>query len=231
MSRYYLSKVELNPRKREARKLLSSSQAMHAAVESSLPPSARTVGERILWRLDRYGQRTDLYVVTPEEPDFTHLVEQAGWQSARDRGWQSRPYGRFLEALEEGQLWAFRLTANPTHSGRASDRSLKTFGHVTVAQQTKWLLERAEKNGFGIMSDPGGQPAVEVIARGELKFRRKGSPGLVTISQATYEGVLRVADPSVLRTVLVHGIGRAKAYGCGLMTLASLPGTSGHDVG
>ena len=42
----------------------------------------------------------------------------------------------------------------------------------------------------------------------------------VTINRTVYEGVARVTDPDALRRALVAGIGRSKAYGCGLMTLA-----------
>ena len=43
----------------------------------------------------------------------------------------------------------------------------------------------------------------------------------MTLSTALFEGVLRVEDPAVLRTALVSGIGPAKGYGCGLLTLAA----------
>jgi CRISPR system Cascade subunit CasE len=36
----------------------------------------------------------------------------------------------------------------------------------------------------------------------------------------TYEGRLRIDDVDKVRTVLTTGLGKAKAYGCGLMTLA-----------
>ena len=220
---YYLSRVELNARKRGARQLLMSPQAMHAAVESSLPPSARRVGERFLWRVDRYGARNDLYVVSPGAPDFTHVVEQAGWVVEGDVGWLSRPYDRLLDRLEAGQLWAFRLAANPTHMGRAPDGSMKRFGHVTAQQQLDWLLVRAERHGFSIPVETDGIPALEIIARHTLRFARGRSERKVTINQAVYEGVLRAEDPESLRFGLTQGIGRAKAYGCGLMTLAPLP--------
>ena len=54
------------------------------------------------------------------------------------------------------------------------------------------------------------------------KFPRKGKT--VTISKVTYEGLLEVRQADALRSVLTDGIGRAKAYGCGLLTLASVTG-------
>jgi CRISPR system Cascade subunit CasE len=42
----------------------------------------------------------------------------------------------------------------------------------------------------------------------------------VTVTRVTYDGRLRVVDPDALRRTLTAGLGKAKAYGCGLMTLA-----------
>lgn len=228
MTEYYLSRIELNARKRGARKLLTSPQAMHAAVEASLPLSAREPGKRFLWRVDRHEVRNDLYVVSPGSPDFTHIVEQAGWQSDNRNDWTSKPYDRLLNQLEEGQIWAFRLSANPTHIGRTSDGTAKRFAHVTVNQQVEWLVgkpeqggpSRAERNGFRIAEEVGRGPAVELVGRSDLTFSRGGAGRQVTIRQAVYEGVLVVSDVHRLRQALTEGIGRAKAYGCGLMTLA-----------
>lgn len=218
---YYLSRLEINTRKREARRLLMNPQAMHAAVESALPPSVRVPGNRFLWRVDRNGPHASLYAVSPGAPDFTHLVEQAGWQRAGHEGWVSRPYSGLLDRLEMEQQWVFRLAANPVRMGRTADGKRKRFGHVTAAQQLQWLLDRAEKNGFTIPLEANGFPAAEVIARSQDRFVKSGGTR-ITLSRAVFEGVLRVADPDALRRALTHGIGRAKAYGCGLMTLAPL---------
>ena len=226
MTNYYLSRVDLNARRQGARKLMLSPQAMHAAVESSLPPSARVPGERFLWRLDTSGVRNELFVVSPGEPDFTHIVEQAGWATSDTKGWVSRPYNRLLDRLAEGQLWAFRLAANPVRMGKAPDGKRQRFGHVTAVQQLEWILKRCEPNGFEIPLETGGEPALELIDRGTLRFRRAPNSPPVTITKAVYEGVLRVKDPQLLRDALVRGIGRARAYGCGLMTLAPI-GTAG----
>ncbi|MGO4759027.1 type I-E CRISPR-associated protein Cas6/Cse3/CasE, partial [Streptomyces sp. 2MCAF27] len=42
----------------------------------------------------------------------------------------------------------------------------------------------------------------------------------VTLTAVTFDGRLRVTDPDALRRTLTSGLGKAKAYGCGLMTLA-----------
>ena len=49
----YLSRMYLNPQRRQGRALLASPQKMHAAVLSSFPPIPVESDERVLWRLDR----------------------------------------------------------------------------------------------------------------------------------------------------------------------------------
>lgn len=225
----FLTKMPLNPRRRGTRRLLGSPQALHAAVLAGFADARPTDGGRILWRLDTYGQhRIVLYTTSPEKPDFTHLVEQAGWPTTE--AWQTRDYSALLSSLQLGQQWQFRLTANPVRSGRKENwSSTKPLGHVTVQQQEQWLLDRAPRLGFrlvpsGTKVDGDVEPDLAVVDRRTRRFTRQGHP--VTISMATYAGHLEITDVTELRRALTFGIGRAKAYGCGLLTLAK-PSRSG----
>ena len=220
----FLSRCEINPARRGARKLLGSPQALHAAVRYAFPSVGDVpVGGRALWRLDSDGHRHVLYTVSPQAPDFSHIVEEAGWPATT--GWESRDYGGFLSGLRAGQVWAFRLAANPVHSARRSPSGeTQRFGHVTALQQQEWLLNRCGTWGFEIPDALVGtgadepQRAVLVRERAVQTFRR--GDGRVTVSTAVFEGRLRVVDAEALRAALTAGMGHAKAYGCGLMTLA-----------
>lgn len=129
-------------------------------------------------------------MVSPEGPDFTSSVEPAGWPGA-DNPTRTADYGRFLDRLEAGQQWAFRLTANPVTMtlDRARNKKVRV-PHVTVTQQTKWFTDRAEANGFsarGVLIDDHRQ----------LEFLRNKTT--VTLASASYRGTIRVADPALLR--------------------------------
>ena len=52
---------------------------------------------------------------------------------------------------------------------------------------------------------------------------------IVTIRAVVFEGILKVTDAELFRSALASGIGPAKAYGCGLLTLAPVSGLH-HDV-
>ncbi|MER5466458.1 type I-E CRISPR-associated protein Cas6/Cse3/CasE [Streptomyces sp. NPDC002668] len=208
---------------------------------------------RVLWRLDHNaGAEVMLYVVSPARPDLTHLVEQAGWPAAAadpdTPGWQSKPYEAFLDRVAAGDTWAFRLTANPVHHiRRKDDEPRKRTAHLTPVHQMAWLLDRQERCGFRILEKPdskrllpggtthskhqhhGDRYELNVRDRRDLAFdksrdqnaSRRRPVSLVTV---TFDGRLEVIDPEALRRTLTQGLGKAKAYGCGLMTLAPLHG-------
>lgn len=250
----YLTRVYLNPYRRGCRHLVSSLQRLHAAVLASFPPGVlQTEGEgRVLWRLDRPNDNrrasrsagTDaspglcLYISSPAAPDPAALVEQAGYET--EGGVVVKKLDDFLATLEENQVWGFRITVNPTYRRTDDDGRKRLLGHVTVAQQTQWLLDRAEVNGFQIpmSAEVGGDlPVLEnevgervdgrnllvslVDRRVENFVRVKGEDKRpVTLKLATFQGTLKVTDPRALRSALANGIGRAKGYGAGLLTLA-----------
>lgn len=215
----YLSRIALNTRRKSTMTTLASSQKLHAAVESSFPPSAEKVG-RNLWRIDRLGNALYLLVLSNRKPDFSHIVEQFGWPGAEQK-WETQNYTPLMERIETGQRWQFRLRANPVHSVKqAGDLQTqehikrgKVYAHVTVQQQEQWLLDRAANYGFSIQ-----EGSFRVVQQEVRKFKRDSNR--VTLGIATFEGILEVADATLFLHTLTCGIGRAKAYGCGLLTIA-----------
>ncbi|MBW3069572.1 MULTISPECIES: type I-E CRISPR-associated protein Cas6/Cse3/CasE [unclassified Actinomyces] len=221
----FLTKIDLDPSRRLARKYLGSPQVMHAVVMKAAGVDAVGGAGRVLWRADP-GASTSLYLLTPSEPDCTQIVSEAGVLGSQAR---TLDYSPFLEQLDSGQLWAFRLAANPSRSvAQGPGKRGKRYGHVTVEQQRQWLVSRTPNYGFELVPAEGydGEAAQSVVVvRRERPIFNRQRPDAevrdrVTINRTVYEGVLHVTDPDRLRHALVAGIGRSKAYGCGLMTLA-----------
>ena len=75
-----------------------------------------------------------------------------------------------------------------------------------------WLEKKAEKNGFKLLS---------VTAEGyqQHHFKKRG----IKISTLDFNGVLEVTEPELfIQKALYKGIGPAKAFGCGLLSLARI---------
>lgn len=251
----YLSRIRLNPLREKSRLLLASPHAMHGAVMYGIPDAPTE--QRILWRVDADDPRRPvLFVLTATRPDWSHLVEQAGWPGADGEHATIRDYAPLLAQIATGREFAFRLTANPvqntsapvkpsaTQRERAAEAKRRSFrmGHRTADQQLGWFLSRTERWGFevptartdspapGLPSDDDGKSPqtpreVRIVARARRSFRKKGAEGKpVVLHTATFEGRLRITNADAFTERLLGGIGPAKSYGCGLLTLAPLPG-------
>ncbi|MFE3110613.1 type I-E CRISPR-associated protein Cas6/Cse3/CasE [Kitasatospora indigofera] len=232
-----LTRVFLNPLRPGAQKLLGSPQAMHAAVAGAT--ALYDDPGRSLWRLDADSpHRPALLVLTQVEADFTHIVEQAGWPDVAAGKPQGRDCGGLLSRIEVGQQYQFRVTANPAQavapqpsgvaaegagdglSGESRGRG-KVLGHRTATHQRRWFLERTTRWGFEVLgTGAGGEPDMRIIRSERLSFGKDKGAQRVTLQTATFEGLLTVTEPKVLVDALTVGVGRARAYGCGLLTLA-----------
>lgn len=209
-----LTRVQINPARRGGRKLLTDPQAMHAAVRASFPPDLDDSTARVLWRADKRQHDHVLYIVGPEKPTGNHLVEQAGWET---RPAESADYQHFLDTLMIGQHWHFELVANPTYSEFEKGKRGKVRAHVSAEHQLNWLHKKATQAGFEV-------DTAAITERWTDHFHRSKQDGKnsrpVRIAKARFTGTLRVTDAAKLRTALTQGIGRARGYGCGLLTLA-----------
>lgn len=191
-------------------RLLSSPEFVHGAVEQGFLGAQ----QRKLWRLDWLSGQCCLLVLSQQKPEFGELVHKYGFPD-RQPLWEQKDYDRLLSRLKEGQTWRFRLKANPVRSVKQEgEKRGKPMAHVTPQQQKQWLLERAEKAGFVLLPDE-----FEVMNTQWMRFYKAGGK-LVSLRTASFEGVLRISDPAALCDTLTQGLGRAKAYGCGLLTLA-----------
>lgn len=214
-----MTRILLNPATRGGRKLLTQPQAMHAAVRACFPPDIDEDDTRVLWRVDQVDHMHSLLLVGPERPDPTPIVEQAGWAT---RPGETADYDRLLSQLVTGQDWAFRLVANPVRSlPTEQGRRGKVVPHVTPSQQLSWLVDKSTGHGFTLLEAEDGSPSAVVTGREDLRFAKgSGARHLVTLRTARFEGQLRITDVDLMRETLRKGIGRARAYGCGMLTIA-----------
>ncbi|MFC0863424.1 type I-E CRISPR-associated protein Cas6/Cse3/CasE [Sphaerimonospora cavernae] len=245
----YLSRIRINPLRAQSRAMLASPRVMHAYVCAGVP--ATPDSERILWRLDvDNSHRPLLFVLTRSKPDWSHLVEAAGWPDADGEHFAIGDYTALLAKVTIGREFAFRLTASPIQNTNrpdkptpaqaeriaAGDRRSFRLAHRTATAQLGWLLDRTVRHGFEIppartdppitdLTDDKAAPApdVRLIARNRQAFTKGDRGKQIILHTATFEGRLRVTDTALLASALLGGIGPSKAYGCGLLTLAPLP--------
>lgn len=208
----YLSRLILNLRSRYVRTDLARPYEMHRTLMHAFPDGLTEGVERVLYRLEtqpRTGMPM-LLVQSKLAPDWAQLP--LGYLLA-DPEWQNPQVKEVQLSFQAGQLLAFRLMANPTkRMSRSLSKGIeksKRVGLYDPAEQLAWLDRKAEAHGFQVISAiPNPRPP--------LKDRQH----LLEFLNIQFDGLLRVVDPAQLSEAVVNGIGSAKAFGCGLLSLA-----------
>jgi CRISPR system Cascade subunit CasE len=211
----FLSRVAIDTNNRQKIRDLTHLGAYHAWVEQSFPEEVSSgVRSRKLWRIDRIKHQDFLLIVSQQKPNI-QCLEKYGVIGTG----QTRDYDTFLNTLEINQVMRFRATLNPIksiHTDNDQQKRGKVVPHITVEQQLNFLFDQSIKHGFKVEAD---QVVITERKFEPLKKRHRDS---VKISKVTYEGVLTITDLELFREVLINGLGKKKAYGCGLITV--IPG-------
>lgn len=242
----YLSRVLLNPARPQTRRLFADPQLLKAKILGDF--ARQPVEERVLWRLGHvtvagHLVQGELLILTQSRQTWMGLVEQFGYPGSDGGEPAVRDYAPLLGLVASGREFAFRVRVNPVqntvnleHPNKSEatryardnhSRSLRV-AHRTSAAQTDWFLKRTEKWGFVVPDSTSGAPDCRLVERERLDFSKGGSGGhRVRIGTATFEGRLRVTDVDRFTAALLSGVGPAKGYGCGLLTLAGLKNAVG----
>lgn len=208
----YLSRVPLDLSKRKTQKALASPNLFHGAVEEAFSEKQK----RNLWRIDTVQGKTYLLILSNEKPNLAYIVAQFG--NVESLG-ETKEYDRLLARIEEGSVWRFRLVANPVRSVSQGAGRGKVTAHTTEKFQLEWLNRKAEKGGFHIVPD-----SVCITECGWKIFYKQKEKKRVRLLSVTFEGKLRVENVELFKNTLFQGIGREKAYGMGLLTIARIGG-------
>ncbi|MFC4564846.1 type I-E CRISPR-associated protein Cas6/Cse3/CasE [Nocardiopsis mangrovi] len=224
----YLSRLPVNTASRAFRRDFADVQQMHRTLMSVLPevvtgePARRE--HRLLWRIDPTDTGYALLVQTLTPPVWDRLPE--GYLAGEA---QTRSMDGALKAIAPGRALAMRLIANPTRIVRDPSAPKEERGKRVPLrdpeQQLGWLARKGEQHGFVVPAGADGAMAVNVTPcppvvgyKGDGRRRDK-----ITISAVRYDGRLVVTDADAFTEAVRSGIGRAKAYGCGLVSLAPIP--------
>lgn len=107
--------------------------------------------------------------------------------------------------------YRFKVIVNPTRRDNVSGRLVPVKGRALIAE---WFTARAMASwGFQVAEDSLQVDRVEV-----LQFKDK-QQNAVTMAQAHLQGRLRVTDRTSFHRSFCQGIGRGRAFGCGLLQI------------
>ena len=205
---------------------------------------------QILWQLfadDPDAQRDFLYHQVLESGHLKYYLVSKRAPKDPTGVWtiaQPKPY---TPKLAPGQTLIFTLRANPVitttgQNGRKQRHDVvmhekKRMGfnqlsaherpplsHLIQTSCSGWLQARGHQNGFSV--NPAGVN-VEGYRQHTIFIKRKERP--VRYSTVDLAGTLTVTDPEKFTQALYQGLGKSKAFGCGLLLVKPLPANTPSD--
>ena len=124
----------------------------------------------------------------------------------------------FEPCFHDGEWLAFRVLANPTVK-----RDGKRLGLYKADEQLEWLKRKAEIGGFAVASVTV-QPAGNLTTWKNTEDTDKAMQ--MHFCAAQYDGSLQVRDAQTFAETFRSGLGSAKGFGFGLLSLARMPASS-----
>lgn len=241
----YLSRALLNPLSRAVRADIADVEDLHRTIMRAFPDGAGPHPRQahgVLFRVDEAVQRGRfvLLVQSATRPDFTRLPEGYFLDIQADLGFDEpssienpavREVGGERARIGAGDRFRFRLRANPTRridTKSGEDGKRRNGKRVELrdgASRLDWLRRKAMAGGFELCGaeDGAGAGDVSVVEERKLTDRRARASDKrqgLTLAPVLFEGRLRVTDADRFREALAAGIGPAKAYGFGLLSIA-----------
>jgi len=220
----YLSRLILNPRSRRVQRELAEPYEMHRSIMHAFRDDLQDGEERILWRVDEHPRLgLTLLVQSWDVPDWSWLVEDGarGYLLPID---EPNPAGKPFDLNPTvGQVLSFRLRANPTKRlGKSAEYDKgKRVGIYDEEDQLAWLASKGEQHGFRVLQ-------VQVSRGGKMEhekaIERDGKVHKLELLSVQFDGLLQVTDPDKLIQAIQTGIGSAKGFGFGLLSLAPARG-------
>jgi CRISPR system Cascade subunit CasE len=219
MTGFVITKATLSPKARGIGALLCE-QADGDGGHRLMWTLFQDVHDGPAWRqfLFRKSDERTYFIVSSSTPEDPHEL----WQLA-PKPYDPRPI--------EGRRYSFLLRANPAIAARQGDRSSLRADAVMHAKRASkasgspwgreqeadaalaWLFKR--EAALGVRFD---KEECEANAYAQVRIQRKDGRS-IRFSSVDYRGRLVVVDPDKLTKALLTGIGKARAFGCGLMLI------------
>lgn len=121
----------------------------------------------------------------------------------------------FRPVVKPDQALRFRLRANPTTRIKATG---KREGILNTEDQITWLKKKGAQGGFTILDVSAVN---EGISRDKMK-RSENIGHTTSMLSVRFDGILRITDKETFIETLHSGIGSAKGFGFGLLSVAPL---------
>jgi CRISPR system Cascade subunit CasE len=207
MNELVLSALAIDPRQTAPRNDLKNSAGMHRRVmslfDSGLGGTPRSA-LNVLYRLETHQNGPRLLIQSTTEPNTSTLAN--GYSLVG-----STLMGRLAEQLVIDTVIRYRIVANATKKIAAGDHRGKRVA-LNSHDTNIWWANKAAESGLDLIEAPTLHP--------ETTIGRDATDGVITIRPWRIDGHATVVNPEKTVAAIHSGLGRGKAYGCGLLSVA-----------
>ncbi|MFJ8477675.1 type I-E CRISPR-associated protein Cas6/Cse3/CasE [Kitasatospora sp. NPDC094011] len=209
----WLTRIIPDQRSRDARRDNEGAIDLHHRMMSLFPDSVADTEARrrlgVLFRTETTAAGQQILLQSAQPPDLDRLP--AGYGQAA-----TKPLAPLLGALRPGLHIRYRIAANPIRRPSRSTRDLYQLKAVVPLQGAaadNWWARQSEAAGLTLDS-------LRSTPLDAARGYRRSDQRLIKHDRVLFEGTAVITDADCLRTRLTHGIGKGKAYGCGLLSIA-----------
>lgn len=205
---HYISQVTIDMKNENTMEAVRNPYLFHGAIEKAINTSERQEKGRTLWRRD--GDR--ILILSETKPDLSGMEKQF-------KGIGRTKVYSLPDNVNNGDCFFFRLLANPARTKDVTNdktnerRRVRVVPHTT-ADQMLWLRDKAEHSGFTV----DDSEVIIVRSYRQSVIRHHDDP-MVRFAVVQYEGYLTVTDADKFRDAVFKGLGKEKAFGCGMLSI------------
>jgi len=209
-----LHRIILDPHHPTVREHVTRPHRFYGALMAATDGSGHGVGgdSRVLFRIERGDDtksRVHVLVQTNGPISKPDVFTQYG-----DFELSSKPMLPAIQFLELDRVIRFSVRVNPVARKTINnpDGSKRVSYRIITGEEpvTDWFRHLAQGRGLEIL---------DCVSTSEKSI--SGKTGNDSVNLYRIEGIAKVVDQQKAKDVLKNGIGRAKIFGCGLLTVAA----------
>jgi CRISPR system Cascade subunit CasE len=200
----------------------------------------------VLHRLDIHPRTGAIMLLVQsfEKPDWSYIPPGYLLMDSSFENPACKPVDERYNSICKGDMFAFRIRANPTKKIGTTSKSDREKGKIKSngrrvpihgeEAQIEWITRKALQNGFEVKSVKISKDIIDAIAldegiihggnsyKGKQDKITEGVKNNLSFASVTYEGRLEIVDKELFTKAITSGIGSGKAYGFGLLSIAPL---------
>lgn len=203
----YFTKILINKNSRQVLQIITDLQEAHRFVMAGFTDIDSTTPRKdrnILFTMDMNKSDLVIFVQSDNVPDNTRYMQNPFVKSAK-----TMDITKLIDmAVIEGKILRFKTVVNAAINKTGNSGEYRY--RVTKATEfDQWI--RRKMIGCDLITWNRVDREVITVNHGSQKF---------DIYKDTIEGAVKVTDPEKFKQIISSGIGKSKAYGCGMIRIA-----------